>query len=81
MKNDLENYHLLKTIESDNSVVEIYDVNDKKLNKERQNLINLYDVIFEISSNLTARGVDTNDWFFSESQIKDMKKNSNYKFI
>lgn len=81
MKNDLENYHLLKTIESDNSVVEIYDVNDKKINKERQNLINLYDVIFEISNNLTARGIDTNDWFFSESQIKDMKKNSNYKFI
>lgn len=81
MKNDLENYHLLKTIESDNSVVEIYDVNDKKLNKERQNLINLYDVIFEISNNLTARGIDTNDWFFSETQIKDMKKNSNYKFI
>ena len=81
MKDTLDNYHLIKTIESDNSTIEIYDVANKEINKERQNLINLYDTIFEISNSLTSRGINTDDWFYSKSQIKDMKQDSNYRFI
>lgn len=79
--NKFENYNLISRIETENSIVEIYEEKEKDIKVVRQNLTNLYDVIFSIARSAEEKGIDVSDWFYTEEQIQEMKKNPKYKFI
>ena len=79
--NKFQNYNLISRIETDNSIVEIYEQKEKDLKVVRQNLTNLYDVIFDMARSAEEKGIDVSNWFYTEEQVQEMKKNPKYKFI
>lgn len=54
------------------------NLTDEELKK---NLRTFYDVINDIAQNHAMKGESVNDWFYSEEEIKKMKKDSSYKFL
>jgi len=51
------------------------------MDKQRENLKNIYDVINRIARNHKERGEDTDSWFYTKSQVEELKKDPKNKFI
>lgn len=71
---------LVRTLKLENTVVEIYDdYIPTNIEKRKENLKKLYDVINDIAKNKPKE--ITKNWFLTEKQIEAMKKSGKYNFI
>lgn len=72
---------LYKSFKLGNTDVEVYCDENKTEQEMREVLINMYDTINNLADRVSKRGIDTSDWFYTDEEIKKMKKDSRYKFI
>ena len=71
---------VIKKINLGQTEIEIYDdYIPTDLNKKRENLKKVYDVVNEIAVAYDSKL--TNSWFLTEKQIKNMKDSGKYNFI
>ena len=66
----------LKTIKSSNATVEIYSNITQE--EKKKNLIETYRIINKIAIKEQQRGTKTNDWFYTQEELEDIKKSENY---
>ncbi len=71
---------LIKKIKSGNSEIEIYN-SEISEEEQKNNLYNLYKTINNIADNQRANGKNVDDWFYSNSELQDMKKSGKYNFL
>lgn len=71
---------LIKTLNLGQTEVEIYDdYIPTNIEKKKENLIKVYDVINDIAGTLDRK--KTKSWFLTKKQIKTMKESGKYNFI
>lgn len=71
---------LIKTLNLGQAEVEIYDdYIPTDIQKKKENLIKVYDVINDIATKLERK--KTKSWFLTKEQIKTMKESGKYNFI
>lgn len=51
------------------------------MDNQRKNLKNLYDVINKIARQCEERGQDTSSWFYTKTQVEELKKDPKNKFL
>lgn len=51
------------------------------MDKQKQNLKNVYDVINKIARQHKEKGEDVSDWFYSKEDFKEIKKNPENRII
>lgn len=51
------------------------------MEKKKQNLKNIYDVINKIARNHREKGEKVDDWFYTKDQFQEIKKDPKYKVI
>ena len=51
------------------------------MEKKKQNLKNIYDVINKIARNHREKGEEVDDWFFTKEEYEELKKDENNKFL
>lgn len=51
------------------------------MDKQKQNLKNVYDVINKIAKNHREKGENVDDWFISKEEFEEIKKNPNNRII
>ena len=51
------------------------------MDKQKQNLKNVYDVINKIARNHKAKGEDVSNWFYSKKEFEEIKKDLKNKVI
>lgn len=51
------------------------------MDKQKQNLKNVYDVINKIARNHKAKGEDVSDWFYEKEEFEKLKKEPKNRFI
>ncbi len=78
--NDIIIKHEVNKFNFGNTKVEVI-IPEMTVAQLRNNLINLYDTIYEIARNCEKRGIDTSDWFYTDEEIEKMKKDPRYTFI
>ena len=71
---------LIRKINDGNSVIEIY-TSELSIEEQKKNLINLYQIINEISDNQEKKGINTSDWFYTQQELQEMRKSGQYKFL
>lgn len=49
--------------------------------EKKQNLKNIYDVVNRIADNQRLAGNNVDDWFYSENELENLKKNNSPKLI
>lgn len=71
---------LIKTLNLGQAEVEIYDdYIPTDIQKKKENLIKVYDVINDIATKLERKKIKS--WFLTNEQIKTMKESGKYNFI
>lgn len=71
---------LIKTLSLGQTEVEIYDdYIPTNIDKKKENLIKVYDVINDIARTLDRK--KTKSWFLTNKQLKTMKESGKYNFI
>ena len=51
------------------------------MDKQKQNLKNIYDVINKIARQHRERGENVDEWFFTKEEVEKLKKDPKNKFI
>lgn len=51
------------------------------MDNQREILKNIYDVINKIAREMEEEGKDVSDWFYTDEQIEELKKDPKNKFI
>ena len=51
------------------------------MDKKRQNLMNIYDVINKIARNHKERGEDVSDWFYTKEEFEEIKKDPKNRIL
>lgn len=49
--------------------------------EKKQNLKNIYDVVNRIADNQRLAGNNVDNWFYSENELENLKKNNSPKLI
>lgn len=49
--------------------------------EKKQNLKNIYDVVNRIADNQRLAGNNVDDWFYSQKELEELKKNNSPKLI
>lgn len=82
MENEKEkSYHTLQKYKIGQSTIKICVKKIPTEEEIKQYLLNIYDGINDLARKLKKEGVDTSDWFYTDEQIQEMKKDPNVKFI
>lgn len=51
------------------------------MDNQKKNLKNIYDVINKIARQHKEKGEDVSDWFYTKTQVEELKKDPKNKFI
>lgn len=51
------------------------------MEKKKQNLLNIYDVINKIARNHKAKGEDVSDWFYTKEEFEQIKKDPKNRIL
>lgn len=76
-----KSYHTIKKLKLGQTSVEICIENIPSKQQIRERLINIYDIVNDISKTANLRGVNTHEWFYTSSQLKNLKKDTKNNFI
>ena len=76
-----ESYHTIKQLTLGQTNIEICIESFPTVEEKRNNLIKIYDVIYDIAMKAEKRGVDTSKWFYTDEQLKLLKQDSMNEFI
>lgn len=76
-----ESYHTIKSLSLGQTEIEICIESIPTLEEKRNCLIKIYDVVNDIARKAEKRGIDTSKWFYTEKQLKVLKKNPTNEFI
>lgn len=76
-----KSYHTIKKIKLGQTSVEICIENIPSKQQIRERLINIYDIVNDISKAANLRGINTHKWFYTSSQLKNLKKDTKNNFI
>lgn len=72
--------NLIKNIKNGNTNIEIYD-SDLTESEKKENLKNLYKTINSIAKEQAEKGINTDDWFYSKSELNSISNDKNYKLL
>lgn len=51
------------------------------MDKKRQNLLNIYDVINKIARNHKEKGEDVSSWFYTKEEFEEIKKDPKNRIL
>lgn len=51
------------------------------MDKKKQNLMNIYDVINKIARNHQEKGEDVSDWFYTKDEFEQIKKDPKNRIL
>lgn len=57
------------------------NVREGAMDKQKQNLKNIYDVINKIARQHKEKGENVDDWFYSQEEFEQIKKDPNNRIV
>ena len=70
---------LIKQLTFGKSKVEVYS--NVTPEERKTNLINLYKTINKIANEKRKKGENVDDWFYTEEELEEIKKNGKYELL
>lgn len=76
-----ESYHTIKKLLLGQTEIEVCIENIPTVEEKRKHLIKIYDVVNDIARMAEKRGIDTSKWFYTDKQLKVLRKDPINEFI